>query len=77
MVAQGFLLESEFALLTACQELLWKVRYALHMLAGRAEDRLLFDHQSRIAELLGLHDQPGKLAVEQIDAEVLPRGDGR
>ena len=66
MAAQGFLIESEASLLTASQDLLWKVRYALHMLAGRAEDRLLFDYQNRIAELLGLHDQPGKLAVEQM-----------
>src|SRR5690606_30035927 len=45
MVHQGFLTESEHALLGAAQAFLWRVRYGLHMLAGRAEDRLLFDHQ--------------------------------
>jgi [protein-PII] uridylyltransferase len=41
------------------------VRYALHMLARRAEDRLLFEHQRKLAELLGFHDDDdGKLAVE-------------
>ncbi|MEK1942054.1 MAG: [protein-PII] uridylyltransferase [Pseudomonas sp.] len=64
MVGQGFLLESESVLLASSQEFLWKVRYALHMLAGRAEDRLLFDHQRAIAALLGFEDSNGKLAIE-------------
>jgi len=65
MVRQGFLVESECALLASSQEFLWKVRYALHMLAGRAEDRLLFDHQRSIARLLGFEDSDAKLAVER------------
>ncbi|SFA73892.1 [protein-PII] uridylyltransferase [Azotobacter beijerinckii] len=65
MVDQGFLLESEYTLLAESQEFLWKVRYALHMLAGRAEDRLLFDHQRQIAGLLGYEDSNVKLAVER------------
>jgi [protein-PII] uridylyltransferase len=65
MVSQSFLLESEYALLAASQEFLWKVRYALHMLAGRAEDRLLFDHQSRVAALLGFEDSDPKRAIER------------
>ena len=65
MVGQGFLLESEYKLLSASQEFLWKVRYALHMLAGRAEDRLLFDHQSKVAELLGFHESDTKRTIER------------
>jgi [protein-PII] uridylyltransferase len=65
MVSQSFLLESEYALLAACQEFLWKVRYALHMLAGRAEDRLLFDHQSKVAALLGFEDSDPKRGIER------------
>ncbi|MCU1715812.1 [protein-PII] uridylyltransferase [Pseudomonas sp. 5P_3.1_Bac2] len=65
MVGQGFLLESEYNLLSASQEFLWKVRYALHMLAGRAEDRLLFDHQSRVAELLGFTGDDSKRNIER------------
>ncbi|MCO8166327.1 [protein-PII] uridylyltransferase [Pseudomonas sp. 21LCFQ02] len=64
MAGAGFLLESENQLLASSQEFLWKVRYALHMLAGRAEDRLLFDHQRSIAELLGYQDTDSKRAVE-------------
>ena len=65
MVGQGFLLESEYALLASSQEFLWKVRYALHMLAGRAEDRLLFDHQSKVAELLGYNESDTKRTIER------------
>ena len=65
MVGQGFLLESEYALLASSQDFLWKVRYALHMLAGRAEDRLLFDHQSKVAALLGYEDSDSKRAIER------------
>ncbi|MBM7059852.1 [protein-PII] uridylyltransferase [Pseudomonas sp. UL073] len=65
MVGQGFLLESEYAMLASAQEFLWTVRYALHMLAGRAEDRLLFDYQRSIAGLLGFEDNDAKLAIER------------
>lgn len=65
MVGQGFLLESEYTLLASSQEFLWKVRYALHMLAGRAEDRLLFDHQSKVAELLGYDEGDSKRTIER------------
>jgi [protein-PII] uridylyltransferase len=65
LVQEGFLVDSEYSMLASAQEFLWKVRYALHMLAGRAEDRLLFDHQRKIAGLLGFEDGDGKLAVER------------
>src|SRR3546814_5429282 len=65
MVDQGFLTEGEHSLLTAAQEFLWKVRYGLHMLAGRAEDRLLFDHQRSLAALLGSEDNDAKLDIER------------
>ncbi|MFF7708058.1 [protein-PII] uridylyltransferase [Pseudomonas sp. NPDC007930] len=65
LATQGFLVESEINLLASSQEFLWKVRYALHMLAGRAEDRLLFDHQRTIAQWLGYKDNDAKLAIER------------
>ncbi|WJN58377.1 [protein-PII] uridylyltransferase [Pseudomonas sp. SO81] len=65
LVQEGFLVDSEYSMLASAQEFLWKVRYALHMLAGRAEDRLLFDHQRKIAALLGFEDGDGRLAVER------------
>ncbi|MET1077566.1 MAG: [protein-PII] uridylyltransferase [Pseudomonas sp.] len=65
MIGQGFLIESEQALLASSQAFLWKVRYALHMLAGRAEERLLFDYQLGIARLLGFDDSDAKHAIER------------
>ncbi|WP_417330101.1 [protein-PII] uridylyltransferase [Halomonas cupida] len=65
VVARGFMNDAEHRILSQGQAFLWQVRYALHMLTGRAEDRLLFDHQNTIAELFGYHDTPERLAVEQ------------
>ena len=41
------------------------MRFALHVITGRREDRLLFDHQSRIAKMFGYEDATYTLAVEQ------------
>lgn len=65
IVANGFMNDAELRILSQGQAFLWQVRYALHMLAGRAEDRLLFDHQRSIAELFGFKDTAEHLAVEQ------------
>ena len=48
-------------------ELLWRIRYLLHRLAGREEDRLLFDYQKRIAHALGYPEDPeGNADVEAL-----------
>ncbi|NNC55154.1 MAG: HD domain-containing protein, partial [Pseudomonadales bacterium] len=52
---------------------LWRVRYALHMVSGRKEDRLLFEHQVKAAELLGFRDDDVNLAVEQLMHEYYRR----
>jgi [protein-PII] uridylyltransferase len=65
LVEYNFLTESEYSDLVSNQRWLWRVRYALHLLAGRAEDRLLFDYQSEVAQRLGFTDQQNNLAVEQ------------
>ena len=46
------------------QDYLSRVRFALHHLTGRDEDRLLFEHQQTLARRWGFEDE-GKLAVEQ------------
>ncbi len=66
LVLHGFLTEAEYRHLDTCQGLLWRIRYALHMLTDRAENRLLFDHQTRVAELFGYRDTPRQRAVEQL-----------
>lgn len=62
---KNFFNEEEFALLLSGEEFLWKVRYGLHKVAGRAEERLLFDYQRELARELGYKDTDTGLAVEQ------------
>ncbi len=65
LVTLGFLTASEHRQLRAGQAYLWRVRFALHVLTGRREDRLLFDHQVQLARQFGYSDGPQILAVEQ------------
>ena len=59
-----FLSESEREQLHDGQEFLSQVRFALHVMTGRADDRILFDHQKKLAALWGMSDGD-RLAVEQ------------
>ncbi|WP_252180095.1 [protein-PII] uridylyltransferase [Endozoicomonas sp. 4G] len=61
----NFLTDTEYQQLIRCRAFLWKIRWALHTLTGRGEDRLLFDHQRSLAKQFGYQDHPGSLAVEQ------------
>ncbi len=61
----GFLTGDEYEQLQSCRAFLWQVRWSLHRLAGRCEDRLLFDHQRTLASQFGYQDRKGALAVEQ------------
>ena len=65
LVDHGFLTESEHQTLIGGQTLLWRIRFALHRLAGRREDRLLFDYQRTLARQFGFSDGENNLAVEQ------------
>ena len=66
LVTHGFLTPSELRRLKQAQSFLWKVRFGLHVLAGRHEDRLLFDHQAKLAHSFGYEDGSYTLAVEQL-----------
>ncbi len=61
----GFLTARELAQLSAAQAHLWRIRFALHLVTQRREDRLLFDHQIRLARMFGYEDATYTLAVEQ------------
>lgn len=65
LVEHGFLTEDEYQRLSRGQEYLWHMRFALHLLHGRREDRLLFDAQIKLARLAGFRDAPSNLGVEQ------------
>lgn len=64
LVGHGFLSEEEYRTLAEGQAFLWQIRFGLHLLAGRREDRLLFDHQRALARQLGYRDDTRRLAVE-------------
>ncbi|MHB1514134.1 MAG: [protein-PII] uridylyltransferase [Acidiferrobacteraceae bacterium] len=67
LVDMGFLRAQEYRYLIRARNFLWFVRIGLHYLAGRREDRLLFDHQRALAAAFGFRDQRGRhLAVEQL-----------
>ena len=66
LVSLGFLTEQEYAQLLDGEHLLWKLRYGLHLLAGRKEDRLLFDKQKDLAVMFGYEDDEKSLAVEKL-----------
>ncbi len=65
LVDLKFLTEAEYDDLVLGQHFLWDVRFALHILAGRREDRLLFEHQTELAQQFGYKDAEHTLAVEQ------------
>ena len=66
LVDHNFLTPGQLQRLEDGQAFLWRIRFALHILTGRREDRLLFDHQKNLAELLGYEDATYTLAVEQL-----------
>jgi [protein-PII] uridylyltransferase len=65
LVEHDFLTRSELRKLKTAQSFLWRIRFALHVLTNRREDRLLFDHQIKLAKMFGYEDATYTLAVEQ------------
>ena len=66
LVDHNFLSPGQLQRLEDGQAFLWRIRFGLHILTGRREDRLLFDHQKNLAKLLGYEDATYTLAVEQL-----------
>lgn len=66
LVAHDFLTEGQLRILLTGQAFLWRIRWGLHLLTGRREDRLLFDYQIKLAQMLGYEDASFTLAVEQL-----------
>ena len=65
LIGTGFLQEEEYNHLRYAQEYLWKIRFALHLVTKRREERLLFDHQIELARNSGYNNLNSNLAVEQ------------
>ena len=64
LVDRNFLTHKEYQTLVDGRDLLWNIRFALHTLTGRGEDRLLFDYQRTLAKTFGFHDDNSRLGVE-------------
>ena len=65
LVDAGLLTAKEYRRFERAERFFWAVRCHLHLAAGRAEERLSFDHQPAIAKALRYADRPGKSAVER------------
>ena len=65
LVERSVLTGQERDWLVEGRRFLWRVRFGLHLLTGRREDRLLFDHQRELARRFGYTDTDAQLGVEQ------------
>lgn len=63
LVQHGYMTAEELLELRDYQQLLGRIRFALHLEANKKEDRLLFDYQPGVAAKLG-YGEPSKRAVE-------------
>lgn len=69
LVSNGFLTEYEYKQLAQGEAFLWKIRFALHHIAARNENKLLFDYQRTLALQLGYTDNKASRAIEQFMKE--------
>lgn len=65
LVDVGFLTPDEYKAFEDAEEFLWLVRCHLHVVAGRAEERLAFDAQIELAKRLNFKDEHGERGVER------------
>jgi [protein-PII] uridylyltransferase len=59
LIGASLLTAPEFRRFDRAERFFWAVRCHLHLLAGRAEERLSFDYQRQIAEIMNYADRPG------------------
>jgi len=64
----GMLTGQEMRKLKRAEQMLISFRIALHLTAGRREDRILFDYQHALAKRFGYEDTPASRASEQLMA---------
>jgi len=66
LIQEQVITKKEYYTLVKCQLFLWRVRFALHLVSDKAEDRLLFDYQKNTAALMGFEDDQYSLGVEKL-----------
>ncbi|MFC1589668.1 [protein-PII] uridylyltransferase, partial [Pseudomonadota bacterium] len=67
LVEKNFIHQDELDTLLNGQHLLWRIRCSLHYLAGRREDRLLFDYQRDLADEFGFKDDADNRSNQAIE----------
>lgn len=65
ILQSGFIYPQEYQQLQESRAFLFKVRFALHLILKRYDNRLLFDRQVKVSELLGFRGE-GNQAVEKM-----------
>jgi len=66
LASRGMITPAEAREIQRHEAFLQTLRIRQHYIAGRREDRLLFDYQSALAREMKLHDRPNRLASEQL-----------
>lgn len=64
LVEKKLLCPEEYQKLLKAKHFLWQIRFILHDLAGKKEDRLLFDYQKQLAEYFQYYSNQPNGAVE-------------
>ncbi|MSP49844.1 MAG: [protein-PII] uridylyltransferase [Alphaproteobacteria bacterium] len=65
LVLKGVVTEAEARTFAKAHHFLWTLRFHLHLVAGRAEERLIFDVQREIGRRMGYRDHTGARGVER------------
>jgi [protein-PII] uridylyltransferase len=65
LVGVGLLTAEEYRRFRKAENFLWAVRCHMHIITGRAEDRLTFDLQREVSERMQFAERPGRSAVER------------
>ena len=64
LTQKGFIENNEYLTIEKAQRFLWRVRFGLHTIAGRKQEKLMIDQQRELAIMLGYYDDDKRLAVE-------------
>lgn len=64
LVGFSLLNKEEYKTLIEARDFLWQVRFSLHQITGRKEDRLLFDHQRALAHSFGYTNDENNQSIE-------------
>jgi len=73
LAKRGLITETEARQLTNCERATKEVRIQLHVLAGRREDRLVFDLQAPIAETFGFKNVSGSRDAQRAEEKMMQR----